>query len=136
MTLLCWLAGTYMLNVAPTQGNSTVPVRNLDLSRPPGDLAKLAASLEVAFGGGAWSPAVSNGFGQFMYLFLADVQDSFQDPLRNSLQAVTVDNATLVGQVNRRLLRQVRLPKQLPAGEGYIPALYIKSNDVHLTQSE
>ena len=95
------------MNVAPTSGNSTVPVQNLDLTRPPGDLAKLAANLRVAFGGSQWTPAVSNGFGQFMYLFLAGVQDSFQDPLSNSLQAVTVENATLAAPANRRLLQQV-----------------------------
>ncbi len=117
VTLLCWCAGTYRLNVAPTTGNSSVPVQNLDLTRPPGDLAKLAANLEVAFGGGAWSPAVSNGFSQFIFLFLNGVQDSFQDPISNSLQGVFVDNATLAGPTNRRLLQQVDLPDQLSARE-------------------
>lgn len=95
------------MNVGPTQANSTVSVMNLDLSRPSGDLARLAANLEVVFGGAQWTPAVSNGFSQFMYLFMASVQDSYQDPISNSLQAVTVDNATLVGPGNRRLLQQV-----------------------------
>ena len=132
--MLC--AGTYALNMAPTAGNSTVPVQNLDLSRPPGDLAKLAANLEIAFGGGAWSPAVSNAFGQFMYLFLAGVQDSFQDPMSNSLQSVTVDNATLVGPTNRRLLQQVHPSKQHFASEGTCSARYTASNQGHITQCE
>ena len=95
------------MNAAPTQANSTVHVKNLDMSRPPGELAKLLANLEVAFGGPQWTPAVANGFSQFIYLFLASVQDSYQDPISNSLQAVTVDNATLVGPGSRRLLQQV-----------------------------
>lgn len=107
VTLLCLFAGQYQANVAPAQANATVPVQNLDMSRPSGDLAKLAAKLEVAFGGPQWTPAVSNGFSQLLYLFMAGVQDSFQDPLSNSLQSVAVDSATLVGPANRRLLQQV-----------------------------
>ena len=113
VTLLCWPAVQYQANLAPAQANATVPVQNLDMSQPSGDLARLAAKLEVALGGPQWTPAISNGFSQFLYLFMAGVQDTFQDPLSNSLQSVAVDSAALVGPANRRLLQQVNPTERL-----------------------
>ena len=78
------------------------------MARPPGDLAKLAVKLEVAFGGTQWTSAVSNSFSQWLRIFLSAFSDNFQDPLANSLQSLNVDSATPSGQATRRLLQQVK----------------------------
>ncbi len=66
----------------------------------------LHAPVQVAFRG-VWSPAISNSFSQFTYLFLASYMDDYQDLLNNSLQYVNVESATLIGPATRRLLQQV-----------------------------
>lgn len=62
--------------------------------------------MQVAFGG-LWSPAISNSFSQFTYIFLASYTDDYQDPLNNSLQYAKVESVTLIGPATRRLLQQV-----------------------------
>jgi len=106
--LLMWLAGTFDTNKPPAKPNtSIIPIQNLDIARPPGDVAKLAVNLEVAFGGTQWTPALSNSFSQWLRIFLGAFSDSFQDPLVNSLQSLNGDSATPSGQATRRLLQQV-----------------------------
>ncbi len=102
-----WLAGTFDTNKPPAKPTTSIPIQNLDIARPPGDLSKLAVNLEVAFGGTQWTSAVSNSFSQWLRIFLGAFSDTFQDPLANSLQSLNVDSATPSGQATRRLLQQV-----------------------------